>query len=136
MVPPLVATARGYAASMLPRDDDALLLLHNPRCSKSREAMALLDARGARYETRLYLEAPLSRDELADLAQRLARPLRDLVRTQEPAFAALALAEPASDAALLGALVREPALMERPVLVRGKRAAIGRPLEALAELLR
>ncbi|MBM4383790.1 MAG: arsenate reductase (glutaredoxin) [Deltaproteobacteria bacterium] len=120
---------------MLPFDDDALLLLHNPRCSKSREAAALLDARGARYETRLYLEAPLSRGELADLAQRLARPVRELVRTKEPAFAALGLIASAGDDALLDALAREPALLERPVLVRGKRAVIGRPPEAVLELL-
>jgi arsenate reductase len=121
---------------MLLRDDDALLLLRNPRCSKSREAVALLDARGTRYAARLYLAEPLSRDELADLARRLARPVRDLVRTQEPAFAALGLTEPASDASLLDALAREPALLERPVLVRGQRAVIGRPPDALLELLR
>ena len=120
---------------MLPRDDETLFLLHNPRCSKSCEAKALLDARGARYEMRLYIEAPLSREELADLAQRVARPVRDLVRTKEPAFAALALSEPASDVALLDALAREPALLERPVLVRGKRAVIGRPPDAILELL-
>jgi arsenate reductase len=121
---------------MLPAEGAALLLLHNPRCSKSREAKALLDARGARYETRLYLEAPLSHAELTGLARRLSRPVRDLVRVKEPAFAALGLGESASDAALLEALAREPALLERPVLVRGARAVIGRPPGAILELLR
>ncbi|HEU4427918.1 MAG TPA: arsenate reductase (glutaredoxin) [Myxococcota bacterium] len=120
---------------MLPRDANALLLLHNPRCSKSRAAKALLDARGAAYEERRYLEAPLSRAELADLAQRLGRPLRALVRSQEPAYAELGLGANASDAELLAALAEHPELLERPVLVCGPRAAIGRPPETVLELL-
>ena len=56
----------------LPSDDESLLLLHNPRCSKSRAAQALLEERGARFELRLYLEAPLSRLELAELRRRRA----------------------------------------------------------------
>jgi len=119
---------------MLPTDTNALLLLHNPHCSKSRAAKALLDARGIAYEERRYLETPLSGGELADLAQRLGRPLRTLVRSQEPAYRDLAL-ENASDEALLVALARRPELLERPVLVRGPCAAIGRPPEAILELL-
>ena len=121
---------------MLPSKADAFVLLHNPRCSKSREAKALLDARGIAYEERRYLEVPLSREELADLAQRIARPVRDFVRTQEPAFAALGLAASAPDDSLLDALAGNPSLLERPVLVRGARAVVGRPPEAILELLR
>jgi len=120
---------------MLPRDANALLLLHNPRCSRSRAAKELLDARGAAYEERRYLEAPLSGAELADLAQRLGRPLRELVRSKEPAYGELGLGPKASDAALLAALASHPALLERPLLVRGPRAVIGRPPEAILELL-
>jgi arsenate reductase len=120
---------------MLPVATDALLLLHNPRCSKSRAAKALLDARGVAYQERRYLEAPLSRAELADLAQRLGRPVREWTRTQEPAFAALGVAADAGDGAWLDALARHPELLERPVLVRGPRAIVGRPPEAILELL-
>lgn len=120
---------------MLPRDPNALVLLHNPRCSKSRAAKALLEARGAAFEERRYLESPLSRAELTDLAERLGRPLRELVRSKEPAYAALELGAQASDEALLGALEAHPELLERPVLVRGARAALGRPPEAILELL-
>jgi arsenate reductase len=120
---------------MLPASSDRLLLLHNPRCSKSREAKALLDARGAAYAERRYLEQPLTREELVDLAQRLGRPAREWTRTQEPAFAALGLAGDAPESALLDAIARHPELLERPMLVRGARAVIGRPAEAILELL-
>jgi arsenate reductase len=120
---------------MLLASRDQLLLLHNPRCSKSRAAKELLGARGVAYEERRYLEAPLSRDELAELARRLARPVREWTRTKEPAFARLGAAERTSNDALLDALARHPELLERPILVRGDRAAIGRPVEALLELL-
>lgn len=127
--------ASGYVAAMLPVTSDALVLLHNPRCSKSREAKALLDARGVAYRERRYLEEPLTRAELADLAQRLGRPARQWTRTKEAAFAALGIAPDAADGALLDALARHPELLERPVLVRGARAVVGRPPEAILELL-
>ncbi len=120
---------------MLPATSDALLLLHNPRCSKSREAKALLDAKGVAYVERRYLEAPLTRTELADLAQRLGRPAREWTRTKEADFAALGLAPDAPDGALLDAIARQPELLERPVLVRGARAVVGRPPEAILALL-
>jgi arsenate reductase len=120
---------------MLSASSDRLLLLHNPRCSKSREAKALLDARGAAYTERRYLEEPLSRAELADLATRLARPVAEWTRTRDPGFAALGIPASAPDASLLDALARHPELLERPVLVRGGRAVVGRPPEAILELL-
>ena len=120
---------------MLTAGPEALLLLHNPRCSKSREVKALLDARGRAYAERRYLEQPLSREELGELARRLARPVREWTRTHEPAFAQLDLAAEAPDATLLDAIARHPELLERPVLVRGARAVVGRPPEAILELL-
>jgi arsenate reductase len=120
---------------MLPASPDSLLLLHNPRCSKSREGKALLDARGVAYQERRYLEAPLSRAELAELARRLGRPVREWTRSQEPAYAALRLATPAPNDSLLDALARNPELLERPILVRGERAVVGRPPGAILELL-
>jgi len=120
---------------MLPASSDRLLLLHNPRCSKSRAAKALLDARGVAYTERRYLEEPLERDELVDLARRLGRPAVEWTRITEPAFAALGLAASSPEDALLDAIAHHPELLERPVLVRGARALIGRPPEAILELL-
>ncbi len=120
---------------MLPVSPDRLLLLHNPRCSKSRAAKALLDARGLAYDERCTLDSPLSRAELGELAQRLARPVREWTRTQEPAFAALGLQDSAPNDSLLDAIARHPELQGRPTLVRGARAVVARPLEAMLELL-
>ena len=119
----------------LPASDAELILLHNPRCSKSRAAKALLEERGARFELRLYLEAPLSRLELAELRRRLDRPAREWVRSGEPAYAASGLAADSDDRAVLDAIAKHPELLERPILVRGERAVVGRPPEQILALL-
>ena len=110
-------------------------LLHNPRCSKSRAAKALLDAQGFRYEERRYLDKPLSAAELAALRQRLGRPAREWVRRGEPAFREAGLAEDAKDDVVLAAMARFPALIERPILIVGDRAVVGRPPERVIQLV-
>jgi arsenate reductase (glutaredoxin) len=114
---------------------DTPTLLHNPKCSKSRAAKALLDERKFVYHERRYLDEPLSRAELAELAKRLARPAREWVRTGEPAFREACLDGDAADETILTAMERFPVLIERPILVVGKRAAVGRPIERIVELL-
>lgn len=119
----------------LPTQDAELLLLHNPRCSKSRAALALLEERGAGARVRRYLDEPLSREELEDLRRRLDRPPSAWIRRGEGAFAELGLGDGADEDALLDAIARRPILMERPILIRGRRAVVGRPPEAILELL-
>lgn len=102
-------------------------LLHNPRCSKSRALKAALDERGVAYTERRYLEQPLDAGELARLRDRLGLSAAALVRTKEPAYAAARLGPDPDDEALLAALARHPELLERPVLIVGERAALGRP---------
>ena len=114
---------------------ESLLLIHNPRCSKSRAAKALLEERGERFELRLYLEDPLSRAELADLRRRLDRPAREWARRGEPGYAAAGLGAESDDKAVLDAIAKHPELLERPILVRGERAVVGRPPEKILELL-
>jgi arsenate reductase len=114
--------------------DDSVLLLHNPRCSKSRAAKALLEERGTAFTLRLYLDEPLSRAELEELARRLGRPAREWVRRGEAAFREAGLAD-ADDAKLLEAIAAHPILLERPILVRGERAVVGRPPEDILQLL-
>ena len=119
----------------LPASDDELLLLHNPRCSKSRQVKALLEERGLEFAERRYLEAPLSEEELRDLATRLGRPVREWTRVKEQAFADSGLSDSTSDEAWLSALATYPVLLERPILIRGSSARVGRPPEEVLGLI-
>ncbi len=112
----------------------ALTLWHNPRCAKSREALALLKERGIEPDIRLYLKAPPIEDEIVELLRRLRIPAIELVRTKEAAFRDLGLAD-ADDTALVAAMAANPVLIERPILDDGRRAVIGRPPEKVLQLL-
>ena len=104
-----------------------ITLLHNPRCSKSRALKSALDERGADYTERLYLEQPLSLDELNQLRERLGLPAAAMVRAKEAAYAEAGLGPSSTAAELLAAVAQHPGLLERPVLIVDERAAIGRP---------
>jgi arsenate reductase len=128
--------ARGYTGGMpLPADAATILLLHNPRCSKSRAVKEILETGGVEFVCRHYLDDPLSRDELEDLARRLSRPPREWLRTGEPAYGEAGLSADADAGRILEAMVAHPILMERPIVVRGERALVGRPPECVGELL-
>jgi arsenate reductase len=114
---------------------DEVTLLHNPRCSKSRAAKALLDDTKIAYRERRYLDEPLSAAELAELRRRLGRPAREWVRTGETAFRDAGLTPDAGDDEILAAMARFPILIERPILIVRGRAVIGRPVERIAELV-
>jgi len=114
----------------------AVTIFHNPRCSKSRQALALLEARGIHPTIVEYLKAPPDRDTIAGVLRKLGMPARALLRLKEPEYAALGLGNPdVSDDALLDAMAAHPRLIERPIVVVGRRARIGRPPEAVLELL-
>ncbi len=115
-------------------DPDAVYFLHNPRCSKSRAVKALLDEQGAPYVERLYLEDPLSAEQLAELRALLDRPAREWVRSGESAYAESGLDANASDADHFAAMAAAPILMERPIVVHGGSARVGRPPHAVLEL--
>ncbi len=114
--------------------DNSPLLLHNPRCSKSRAAKAWLDEQGKSYKVRLYLEEPLNQAELTELGELLGLPAREWVRSGESAYAECGLTANSSAEDHARAISTNPVLMERPIVVHGKRAAIGRPLEKVIEL--
>ena len=124
-----------HAMASLPDTDASFVLLHNPRCSKSRAARELLEARGIDFAERRYLDDPLTLAELYELAARLGRPPREWSRRGEEAWSAAGLDGDASDDAILRAMAAHPALIERPILVRGMRAAVGRPPERILDLL-
>lgn len=113
-----------------------LILYHNPRCSKSRSALELLEARGLTATVVRYLDTPPSATELRELLDKLGIGARQLLRTGEEEYKTLGLADPSlSDEQLIAAMASHPKLIERPILVAGKRAVIGRPTEKLLELL-
>ena len=109
---------------------------HNPRCSKSRQALELLHARGIRPELVDYLGDPPDADGLRALLGKLGIAPRELIRKGEAIHAELGLDDPSlDDAALIQAMVAHPVLIERPILEHGERAVIGRPPERVLELL-
>lgn len=111
-------------------------LFHNPHCSKSRQALALLQARGIEPRIVRYLDTPPTPQALERLLHQLGLEPRELMRRDEPAYRELGLDDPALDrAALVAALAAHPRLIQRPILVNGTRAAIGRPPEAILEIL-
>lgn len=114
----------------------AITIYHNPRCSNSRAALALLQARGVEPRVIEYLQTPLNRAELQALVAATGVPLRDLLRSREEAFAALGLGDPAcTEAQLLDAVVAHPELLNRPIVVTPHGALLCRPPERVLELL-
>lgn len=112
-------------------------IYHNPRCSKSRQALALLEENGIDPVVVLYLKTPPTRPQLKALLTALRRPVRDLLRTNEPEYNDLNLADPSlSDAALLEAICQHPKLLERPIVLNNDRAVIGRPPENVLTLIK
>ena len=113
-----------------------LTLYHNPRCSKSRGALELLEARGLTPTVVRYLETPLSAAQLRDLLAKLNISARQLLRSGEDEYKALNLADSGlTDAQLIDAMAAHPKLIERPILVAGYKAVIGRPPEKVLDIL-
>lgn len=114
----------------------SVTLYHNPRCSKSREALQLLQAHGVDPTVVLYLEQPLNAAQLGALLRKLKIDARALLRRGEAEYRELNLADTTlSDQQLIDAMVAHPRLIERPIAVAGERAVIGRPPERVLELL-
>lgn len=110
-------------------------IYHNPRCSKSRNTLALLNEHGVDPEVVLYLETPPTLEELQQLLAKLDIPAAQLVRRGEDEFKARGLGKDASEEALLAAMVEAPKLIERPIVVKGDQAVLGRPPENVLALL-
>lgn len=114
---------------------DTIRIYHNPRCGKSRGACALIAERGLEAEVVEYLKTPPTRDELAAIVKLLGIAPEALVRKGEAVFKEHYAGKKLDDGQWLDALVRHPILIERPIVVRGNRAVIGRPPEKVLELL-
>jgi arsenate reductase len=113
-----------------------ITIFHNPRCSKSRATLALLQERGLDPAVRLYLEEPPDAAELRAILKKLGIPARRLLRTGEPEYREQGLAdESLGEDALIAAMAATPKLIERPIVIAGRRAAIGRPPTAVLEIV-
>lgn len=116
---------------------DSVRIYHNPRCSKSRETLQLLETQGIQPDVIHYLDTPPNVEELRTLLQQLGLSARDLLRTGEDAYKTLNLANPAlTEDDLLTAMSEHPKLIQRPIVVKDGQAVLGRPPEAVLDLLR
>jgi arsenate reductase len=113
----------------------ALTILHNPRCSKSREALALLESRGIAPRIVEYLKDPPSAPELAAIVKKLGIAPEALVRKGEDVYKSKYAGRRLSDAEWIAAMVADPILIERPIVIAGPKAVIGRPPARVLELV-
>lgn len=110
-------------------------IYHNPRCSKSRQGLAIVQEANVDFEIREYLKEPVSTEELTDIIRKLDIPAIDLVRKNEKDWKENFKNKDLSEQEVIEAMVSFPKLIERPIFVKGERAVIGRPPEKIKDLL-
>ena len=110
-------------------------IYHNPRCSKSRATLALLEENGVSPQVVLYLETSPDADVLRGLLEKLGMNASELVRRGEDAYKECGLGPGSSDEEVLLAMASQPKLIERPIVVRDEKAVVGRPPENVLELI-
>lgn len=108
---------------------------HNPQCSKSRQALALLHEKGLKPRLVEYLKTPLTEAELRALLKKLHMSAHQVIRSNEAIYKDLALNSESPEDVLIAAMVNHPKLIERPIFVNGQKAVIGRPPEKVLELI-
>ncbi|ROT98312.1 arsenate reductase (glutaredoxin) [Marinobacter sp. R17] len=115
---------------------EATRIFHNPRCSKSRQTLALLEEKGIQPDVVRYLDTPPSASELTAILKQLGKSPRELMRKGESEYKELGLDDSSlSDEQLIEAMVTHPKLIERPIVLHGGKAALGRPPEAVLDIL-
>ena len=111
-------------------------ILHNPRCSKSRATLQILEQNGFEPEIILYQEKPPDVDQLTSILKKLGMRPRELIRKGQSEYKELGLAnEQLSDSDLIAAMIKAPILIERPIVLANGKASIGRPPESVLEIL-
>ena len=115
----------------------SVTIYHNPKCSKSRETLRLLEDRDIRPKVVEYLNTPPSKTQLKKILKQLDMQPRDLMRRKEPEYREAGLDNPRlTNEALIDAMIRMPRLIERPIVVNGDRVVIGRPPENVLKILK
>ena len=111
-------------------------IFHNPRCSKSRQTLALLENHEPKPTIIEYLKTPITKDKLIEILSLLGLAPRDLMRKKEEVYAEQGLNNPSlSDAELIDIMVKNPILIERPIVVANGKAALGRPPEQVLNII-
>ena len=114
----------------------SVTIYHNPRCSKSRETLNLLQSKNIEPSVVEYLKTPLSHEQISTLVSQLGfNSARALMRTKEEQYKALNLKDENDESALIAAMVEHPKLIERPIVVSNNKAALGRPPENALSVL-
>jgi arsenate reductase len=108
---------------------------HNPRCSKSRDSFKLLEEQGVEAEVVKYLDSVPSKEELKEVLSKLNISAKELMRSKETIYKELNLAEVSDENTLIDAMLANPKLIERPIVIKGDKAVIGRPIEKVIALL-
>ena len=111
------------------------IIWHNPRCSKSRAGLQYLEEQGIDHEVIRYLDTPPSEAQIRDILSKLDMAPRELMRTKEEIYRELELKNITDDDALIAAMAEHPKLIERPVVIRGDKAIVARPMEKIAEIV-
>lgn len=111
-----------------------VIIWHNDRCSKSRATLELLRERGIEPEIRDYIKDPPSTDELIDVLRKLGLPAEQILRNKDAEQSGFT--EHQGDGAIIAVLSEHPELIQRPIVIRGDRAVIGRPPENVLQLLK
>ena len=114
---------------------EKITIWHNPRCSKSRASYNLLKEHLGEFETREYLKDPPTHQELKKLLKMLGMKPRELMRKNEKIYKELKLKDESDEQKLIDAMVKNPRLIERPIVIKADTAVLGRPTEKVAELL-
>lgn len=113
-----------------------ITILHNPRCAKSRQGISLLETYGAPFKVVKYLEDPISEKQLKSILKQLKMEPIDLVRKNEAIWKNEFKNKELSDDALISAMVTNPKLIERPIVINDSKAVVGRPTEKILDLLK
>lgn len=112
-----------------------ITVLHNPRCSKSRAAIALLEEKGLEFEVVKYMDDILTPDELLDVLEKLEKRPEDILRKNEDVYKDEFADKELTDEEWVLAMLEYPRLMERPIVINGNKAVVGRPTEAIEAIL-
>ena len=110
-------------------------IYHNPKCSKSRQTLSLLEERHLELRIVPYLDSPPSKSELADIVKMLGVAAADIVRTGEDEYKESGLTAESSENDVLDAILIAPKLMQRPIVICGDQARVGRPPESALEII-